>query len=409
LEVILSSRVVVVSLGGTAADQLERVLVRNGLTVAVVRDLGSAVPIFASAQMIIAEAGDRASLAMLCRRINDEAGANRPPVLAVVGSRDVETRVSMLEAGADDVLAQPVDERELEALVEALLLRSNASSRPASPIAPPVPRPEGSLGRLIVFGAAKGGSGTTTLAVNVAVTLAEMAPGNVAIADLDMVHGQVAAHLDIYGRSSTAQLAREDLTMTPAEVIAEAGKQHPSGLMVFGGPYRPDDAYDVSADQLGALLTALRSLYGTVIVDAGSMIDARAGAIIDRADRVCLVVTPDIPALRLLRAALEMLSDMGGAADRAIFVINEIYPKTPITADQIEEHVGVKVSLQVPYDSENFLRAVNEGQPLVGMARRSAAATALKKLAELLAETGAEGGEVRATKKGRRLGGLLGR
>lgn len=59
------------------------------------------------------------------------------------------------------------------------------------------------------------------------MVLAEMAPGNVAIADLDMIHGQVAAHLDIYGRSSTAALAREDLTHQPAELIAEAGKLHP--------------------------------------------------------------------------------------------------------------------------------------------------------------------------------------
>lgn len=405
----MSSRVAVVSLGGSAADQLERLLAQSGLSVAVARDLASALPLLADAQMVIVEAGDSASLAMLCRRINDEAGSIHPPILAVVGSRDVETRVSMLEAGADDVLAQPIDERELEALVEALLLRTNSAVRAAAPVVPPVPRPAGALGRLLVFGSAKGGSGTTTLAVNVAMVLAEMAPGNVAIADLDMIHGQVAAHLDIYGRSSTAALAREDLTRQPAEIIAEAGKLHPSGLMVFGGPYRPDDAYDVSADQLRALLTAMRSLYGTVVVDAGSMIDTRAAAIINRADRVALVVTPDIPALRLLRAALEMLSDMGGAADRAIFVINEIYPKTPITADQIEEHVGIKVSQQVPYDSENFLRAVNEGQPLVGAARRSAAATALKKLAEVLAETGAENADARPAKKSRRLGGLLGR
>ncbi|MEP7158194.1 MAG: hypothetical protein ABI797_02110 [Chloroflexota bacterium] len=405
----MSSRVAVVSLGGTAADQLERLLARNGLTVVVVRDLQSALPLLADSQMVILEAGDGASLAMLCRRINDEAGSNHPPILAVVGSRDVETRVSMLEAGADDVLAQPIDERELEALVEALLLRSNSPARTAAPVVPPTPRPDGALGRLIVLSAAKGGSGTTTLAVNVAMVLAEMAPGSVAIADLDMIHGQVAAHLDIYGRSSTAALALEDLTGQSAGIIAEAGRLHPSGLMVFGGPYRPDDAYDVSADQLGALLTALRSLYGTVVVDAGSMIDARAAAIINHADRVCLVVTPDIPALRLLRASLEMLSDMGGAADRAIFVINEIYPKTPITADQIEEHVGVKVSQHVPYDSENFLRAVNEGQPLVLAARRSAAATSLKKLAEVLAETGADNGEGRPSKKGRRFGGILGR
>ena len=404
----MSSRVVLVSLGGSSGPAIVGALSRMDLSVSIARDLNAALAELADAELIVVEATDTAALALLCRRINDETGSRRPPILAVVDGRDVETRVKVLEAGADDVLAQPVDERELGAMVDALLLRSSATVG-ATPSASPVAlRPQSAPGRVIAFGAAKGGSGTTTLAVNSALVLAEMAPGNVCIADLDMYHGQVSTHLDIYGRGSTATLARDDLRSQTPEMIAESGRLHPSGLMVYGGPYRPDDAAGVTGEQLDALLTTLRSMYATVVVDAGTTLDARSLAVLNGADRLALVVTPDIPALRLLHAGLEVLSEMGSAADRTVFVVNDIFPKSSISADQIEEHLTIKVGLTVPYDSENFLRAVNEGQPIVSMARRSAAATALRKLAEMLADTSIDEGLARPQKRGR-LGGFQGR
>ena len=403
----MSSRVVLVSLGGDAAQALADALARLELSVSIARDLNAALGELDDAQLIVVEGADTASLALLCRRINDEAGSSHPPILAVVSGRDVETRVKVLEAGADDVLAQPIDERELSAMVDALLLRSTAAVQAQAPIST-TPRPQTSPGRVIVFAAAKGGTGTTTLAVNTALVLAEMAPGNVCIADMDMYRGQVSTHLDIYGRGSTSTLAQEDLRSMPADVIAESGRLHPSGLMVYGGPYRPDEAHSVTSDRLVLLLTRLRAMYATVVVDAGTTLDSRAMAVINSADRLALVITPDIPALRLLHAALEVVSEMGSTADRTTFIFNDIYPKSSITADQIEEHLTIKVGMTVPYDGENFLRGINEGQPIVSLARRSAAAAALRRLAEMLADTGVEDSDVQPRKRGR-LGGLLGR
>ena len=237
---------------GRADNAIVEPLQRAGMNVSVTQDLASALQRIGEQQLLILDASDESTLAMLCRRINDETGSRHAPILAVAHSHDVEARVHLLEAGADDVIGLPVDERELGALVEALLLRA-----PASPTAgegttispPPRPVPTGP-GRVVAFAAAKGGSGTTTLAVNTALILAEMAPGSVAIADMDMYHGQVATHLDLYARNSTAQMAREDrLTQTP-DMIHDAGKQHASGLMVFGAPYRPDEAVDVTGAQL---------------------------------------------------------------------------------------------------------------------------------------------------------------
>jgi len=358
------------------------------MSVSVTRELSTAMARFKDHQLVILDARDESSLTLLCRRITDETGSRHPPILAVAHSRDVEARVQLLEAGADDVVAEPVDENELEALVEALLLRSPAASTDSAEAVVAAPRPTPTApGRVIAFAAAKGGSGTTSLAVNTALVLAEMAPGSVAVADFDMYHGQVSTLLDIYARTSTAQIARDDRSTQTPDLIHDSGKQHASGLMVFGGPYRPDEALDISGDQLASLAELMRQTYGTTIVDTGSTPDIRALSVFEHADRVVMTITPDIPSLRLVHAALQVMSEAGNMTDKMVFVLNDIHPRSTITAEQIEEHLGIRVTLTVPYDGDTFLRSINEGQPLVLYARRSPAAMAIRRLAELAAET----------------------
>ena len=94
--------------------------------------------------------------------------------------------------------------------------------------------------------------------------------------------------------------------------------------------------------------------------------------------------------------------------ERTLFVLNEIYARSTITSEQIEEHLGVRISAHVPHDGENFLRAVNEGQPLMSLARRSAAAVAIKRLAELTAETRVDDVQPEPQRRGL-FRGLLGR
>jgi pilus assembly protein CpaE len=400
--------VLVLTIDGQSAADVVVPLQARGIDVAVTRDVASALAALGDADLIVLDAADTAALIMLCRRVIDEAGSSHAPVLAIAHGNEVEERVQILEAGADDVLARPIDERELSAIIEALALRGSAGRQSAAPTQPP-PKPQSEPGRVIVFAAAKGGSGATTLAVNTALLLAEMAPSNVAIADMDMAHGQVATHLDIYGRSSTADLAREDSTVLTPELLQQTGRAHASGLVVFGAPYRPDEAQDVDGDALSTVVHALRGQFGTVVVDAGSTLDMRSLPLIGRADRVVMVVTPDIPSLRLLHSALQVMSDAGVVDDRMVFVVNHIYPRATIGPEQIEEHLGLKIGMSIPYDGELFVKAVNEGQPVVASARRGPPALAIKGLADSLAD-GSAPPEIEAPqRRRRRLGGLLNR
>ncbi len=378
----MASSVLLVSIAGSAADRIERLLRGRGYDVVSEEDPGQAAKLAPDHRLVVVEAADAARGVALTRRLRKQIG-DRPPILAVAHANDIEERVDLLEAGADDVVGQPFDERELEALVEALLLRTTTALLSTGNAAPPDVAVRATRGQVFAVAATKGGSGATTLAVNTAVALALRPELDVAMVDLDLYHGQAAMHLDVRGDVSTAQLAA-DAGPEREEHLAAAGTRHDSGVVVFQAPNRPDESAHVTAAQVRALVNDIRRLHPIVVIDAGTVLDARALTLLELADRVVLVVTPEIPALRTLHGLLEVMADSSTVADRTVFVLNQVFPKPMLTADQIEENLGVKFALQIPYHDQLYVKAVNEGQPVVTAAPRSGQARELKRLAGIL-------------------------
>jgi pilus assembly protein CpaE len=412
----MSSRVLLVSANGPAEAAVRSALEEGGNQVTVVGDAGAAARETANHQLIVLDAADDKAVVRLChdvRKAADGAGYVSPPIVAVTQSGDVEQRVRLLEAGADDVLIQPFDPRELEALVDALLLRAAPVAGQAGAAAADAVGGTSQLatGQVIVFVAAKGGVGSTTLAVNSALALAEATRTPLALVDLDFQHGQVATLLDVAAPATTADLARDEQSLDDLQVLRQIGVVHPAGLYVYAAPHRPDLAADVTHEQSLALVAALRRAFPIVIVDAGSVFDWRALALMDTADRTVVTVAPEIPTLRVLQGALEMINESEGLASRAIFVLNNTYARQTVTAEQIQEHLGVPIAIEIPYDPELYLTAANEGQPVLLAAPRSAPAGAIRQMAAMLrghadgAAGNAEGDKPQPKRRG--LGGLL--
>ncbi len=388
----MASPILILSVAGGAVDRLERLLHARGYEVTSETDIAAAVRAAPAHRLVIVEAADSARAVALTRRVQKQLG-DQLPILAVAHGHDIDDRVALLEAGADDVLGQPFDERELEALVEALLLRTAPGL--AVPAAGEIAAAglRSGRGRVFAIAATKGGSGSTTLAVNLALALGERPEADVAIADLDLYHGQVAVHLDVRGDVHTAQLARHSQDEM-AELLTSAGADHASGLTVFAAPHRPDEGAQVTDVDVRRLVGALRSQHSYVVVDAGTVIDARALALLQLSERVVLTVTPEIPALRTLHGFLEVIADSGTLSDRLVFVLNQVFARPMLSAEQIEENLGVKFALQIPYSDRLFLQAVNEGQPLLTAAPRSPQAAQIRRLAGLLlGEAQTEAGE----------------
>jgi pilus assembly protein CpaE len=315
----------------------------------------------------------------LCREIRATPALAAIPVLCVSQSDEVEDRIRFLEAGADDVMAKPFDARELEARVEALLLRFQRSkdlSAVVSTDGVTVSRAR----RTVTVHSPKGGVGTTTVATNVAMAAAQRKPDRVVIVDLDLQFGQVATHLNVTPRQTLADVVRDEAAQNESELLRTYATRHDSGLHVLAAPGGPEQAALVTAEHIDRILTTLLETYDQVVIDTGSFLDERTLAAFEHADTVLFVVNPEIAALKAVAGLVEYLNEAGTVAAKTSFVVNNTFGREILKLRDVESALGTKVATELPYDAFLYLKAVNEGVPVVQGAARSVAADRLAKL-----------------------------
>ena len=132
-------------------------------------------------------------------------------------------------------------------------------------------------------------------------------------------------------------------------------------------------------------LSTARTAYDTIVIDAGSELDERSLAVLELAEAVVIPIAPEIGALKALHSLLEYLTEVGSAAASATFVLNHLFAREMLSMKQIEAAIGTKVEAEIPYDPGLYLKAINEGIPIVRGAPASAPARALGKLAAAVA------------------------
>ncbi|MEO7663928.1 MAG: AAA family ATPase [Candidatus Limnocylindrales bacterium] len=362
-------------------------------------------------QVVVLDLDGPATTAMdACREVRASALGDIP-ILALNRSDDVEDRIGLLEAGADDVMPRPFDARELDARVEALALRHQRSrdvSGGGHGHAQVITDRTSTEHRTIVFYSPKGGVGTTTVAVNVATALALRNPDEVAIVDLDLQFGQVTTHLNVPPRLSIADLARDEVGLRDGNVLQTYTDRHSSGLAVLAAPPSPDSAGAISGSIVQQVLDTMSSRFRYVIVDAGSALDARSETALTRATDLVIVVTPEFPALKAVHSLRDLLSADADQVAETSFVLNQIFAREILRARDIEEALGTRIAMTIPYDSFAFLKSANEGVPIVVGAARTPAAEQLSRLAATLAGMHVAAAAP-ADRKSRGLGGLFGR
>lgn len=301
------------------------------------------------------------------------------PILCIAQSDDLEERIGYLEAGADDVVRKPFDPRELEALVDALALRAGRSPSVGMQ----------SIGgarrrKVIVVYSPKGGVGTTTIAVNLAVIAAERRHGAVALVDLDLQFGQVATHLNLTVRQSLLELIRDSVALSETELFRTYATPHASGVQVFASPIGPGFASLFTVSHVEAILDRATEAYEVVIVDAGNALEERTLSAITHAETLVIPVIPEIPSLRAVHALLDQLTETGSMGARTLFVLNNIFSRDLLRLRDIEQALGGKIAAELPYDGFLYLKAVNEGVPTVSGASRSVPSERMRKLAALV-------------------------
>jgi pilus assembly protein CpaE len=351
-----------------------------GYTVTVIADPDEALGHVEEHQLVIIDVVNGAKSAIdICREIRATASMASIPILCVSQNDDVEDRIRFLEAGADDVVAKPFDTREIEARIEALLLRFQRSKDLTAIVSTngiTVSRTR----RIIAVHSPKGGVGTSTIATNIAMAAAKLRPDRVIIVDLDLQFGQVATHLNLIPRQTIADVVRDDAALREPDLLRTYATRHDSGLHVLAAPTGPEAAALITPTHVDRILGTLLQSYDQVVIDTGSWLDERTLRVFEHAENVLFVMNPEIAALKAMSALIEYLNEAGTVADKSTFILNNMFGREILKLRDVESALGMKIETELPYDPFLYLKAVNEGIPIVLGAPQSVAAARLTAL-----------------------------
>ena len=292
-------------------------------------------------------------------------------VILSVQSDQNYMRRAML-AGARDFLTKPPMGDELISAIRragemAQVEKSKAARVQAAPlvgIPGVVAGQRGPRGKIVVVYSPKGGTGCTTIAVNLALAL-KNSDTRVALVDGNLQFGDVAMFINEQGKNTVLDLAprAEELD---AEIVEEVMVKHSAtGLHILAAPNRPEYADKVSSAQFGKMLEFLAQLYSFVIVDTMPILTDLTLATIDVSDLVVLVTTQDIPSIKNSRLFLDLLQNLGIRRDRIMFIMNRYDRKVNITPERVADNLKQEVALVIPSDEATAVKAVNRGVPFV--------------------------------------------
>jgi pilus assembly protein CpaE len=292
------------------------------------------------------------------------------PILMFSDRIEATDALAGYAAGADDYLPKPFELAILEAKILALLRRSIRGSTARA-----------KRGKVILFSHAKGGVGTTSLAVNVAVLLAGEAPGPVGLLDLDVEFGDSAVFLNVKPHHTLA-----DLPDTPAPHVDEAqfeGFVTESGrVRLVVGADAPERAMLVTLPAIQLAIDRLARTCDYVLIDAPASFTERTLTALDTSDLVCVVTSASLPSLRATRMCLDLFEKLGVSDQRLRLILNNS------TTYSMDLHAAATVlgrnpDVVIPH-SDSLDRAANAGRPLATSDPTDPVVAEIKVLAEAI-------------------------
>ena len=219
-------------------------------------------------------------------------------------------------------------------------------------------------GKIVTVYSPKGGTGCTTIAVNLAIALNNEDTRTVLV-DANLQFGDVAVFVNEQGKNTILELAPR-VDELESEVVEEILIKHEaSGIRILAATQRPEMAEKVSADQFAKVLQFLQRMYAYVVVDTSSILTDVILSTIDISDVIVLVTTQEIPAIKNARLFLDLLQTMGIRKEKIVFTMNRYDKRIAITPERVSENLKHEVSATIPLDEKIVITAVNRGVPFM--------------------------------------------
>lgn len=305
--------------------------------------------------------------------LSERPVTSRVPVLLVSSEQPSELMRMAMHAGARDLFPEPLEGGELLRTVELLYRES-------------VDQHEALKARLTVVMNAKGGSGASLIATNLAQLLALRRDRSVVLVDLDLQFGSLSHYLDLNPRRGIKQ-ALENVDELDNVALSGYLASHVSGLKVMSSESdRLLLNEEVSSEQLLQLFKLLSQDHQHLVVDLPRQIDLTTTTILEQADQIVLVLQQGISHVRDAARLIDVLRQDLDIPDHRILVVLNRYDKScPITLAEVAQALKHQPILTVPNDFRHVSESLNNGMPLQQLARRAPITKALNGLSDAVA------------------------
>jgi pilus assembly protein CpaE len=278
----------------------------------------------------------------------------RPGVKLIACSAAVPPQPSMLleamRSGVQDFLGKPVQTESLRDLLLRISQDLNAKEFP-------------SQDKLIVVMGSKGGVGTTTVAVNLGVQLANFAHKRTVLLDFARPLGNVHLLLDLHPKFSIRE-AVDNLDRLDSHFLAGLLTKHKTKLEVLGGTTQPEEWQNVNVNVLDRVINVAQNAFDVVLLDMGSQFSTEWSTILRMARMILIVAEANVPSLWTLERRLLALKGFGVPQERARIIINRWHKGDDEVLKSIQKDINRPIFASLPNDFRKASQAVNLGTPI---------------------------------------------
>ncbi|WP_242333421.1 MULTISPECIES: AAA family ATPase [unclassified Anaeromyxobacter] len=292
--------------------------------------------------------------------------------VAVVGAaKDPDLILRAMRSGAREYVVAGEAER-LELAVRSLVR----------------PTPTAAASSVTAFFPAKGGMGATTLAANSAASIAARG-ARACLVDLELQLGDAMSLLDLQSTYTVSDVLA-NLRRLDRDLLDSSIARHRAGMSVLAQGDRLDEADKIDASAITQLIGFLRQHYGSVVLDGIHGFDELSLAALDASDRVVLVVTQEVPAVRNAQRTVEIFRKLGYDDSKLLLVVNRYQARSNVTREVVADTVRLPVTATVTNDFALLAKAVGRGATLAEVGARAPITRDVEALAALLDAEGAK-------------------